>query len=57
MNTNLIQYIDNSFLSPLLRNPNVTDISYNGKDIYYQDNVLGRKKSEIEVCLVKSMIL
>ncbi len=50
MNTNLIQYIDNSFLSPLLRNPNVTDISYNGKDIYYQDNVLGRKKSEIEVC-------
>lgn len=50
MNSNLIEYIDNSFLSPLLKNPNVTDISYNGKDLYYQDNLLGRKKSEISVC-------
>ena len=49
VNTNLENFIDNSFLSPLLKNPNITDISYNGKSIYYQDNLLGRKRSDINV--------
>ena len=49
VNTNLENFIDNSFLSPLLENPNITDISYNGKSIYYQDNLLGRKRSDINV--------
>ena len=41
-------YINKSFLKPLLEKCNVTDISYNGKDIYYQDNK-GKHKSNIKV--------
>ncbi|MBS3199006.1 CpaF/VirB11 family protein [Turicibacter bilis] len=33
-----------SFLEDILSNENVTDISYNGKDIYVQDNTKGRYK-------------
>jgi len=47
MNINLVNYIENSFIKELLSNENVTDISYNGKEIYYQDNIKGRLKSEI----------
>src|SRR5574344_800122 len=49
MNINLIKFIENSFLSPLLKEESITDISYNGKDIYYQDNFKGRQKSEIKI--------
>lgn len=49
MNSNLISYIENGFLSPLIKNSNITDISYNGKDLFYQDNLKGRNKSEISV--------
>ena len=42
-----IAYLENSFLKPLLVNEKVTDISYNGDDIYYVDNDYGRLKSEI----------
>lgn len=49
MNTNLVNYIENSFLSPLLKKDSVTDISYNGKDIYYQDNICGRKKYQEKI--------
>lgn len=35
--------INNSFLSKLLT-PDVTDISYNGKEIFYLSNIYGRRK-------------
>jgi len=49
MNINLIKFIENSFLSPLLKIDSITDISYNGKEIYYQDNYHGRQKSGIKI--------
>ncbi|MBR5996924.1 MAG: type II/IV secretion system ATPase subunit [Bacilli bacterium] len=45
----LITYIENSFLSDLLMNESVTDISYNGESIYYLDNNLGRQKRDTQV--------
>ena len=44
-----INYLENSFLLSLLSDSDVTDISYNGEDIYYVSNKLGRKKSEIVI--------
>ena len=38
----------NSFLKPLLLDE-ITDITYNGKDIYYQTNDKGKLKSDIKV--------
>lgn len=49
MNKELVTYLESSFLSPLLSDTEITDISYNGKDIYYLHNQFGRKKSNIEV--------
>lgn len=45
----VVEYIENSFLSPLVNNDDVTDISYNGRHIYYVDNSHGRNISDIEV--------
>lgn len=45
----LIDYLEKSFLAPILTNDNITDISYNGEDIYYLDNNYGRRKSEIKI--------
>ena len=44
-----IIFFESSFLKPLLLNKGVTDISYNGQDIYYVDNDLGRLKSNIKI--------
>lgn len=44
-----IELIENSFLAPLLKNEFVTDISYNGRNIFYQDNRYGRMQSEISI--------
>ena len=44
-----IDYLEQSFLKPLLSSSNITDISYNGKDIFYVDNDLGRLKSDIVI--------
>lgn len=44
-----IYYIENSFLASLLKDDEVTDISYNGESIFYVSNLLGRKKSNIDV--------
>ena len=44
-----IDFFENSFLKDLLSNPNVTDISYNGQDIYYVDNEYGRLKSDLSI--------
>lgn len=48
-NAKIINYIENSFLKDLINNQNVTDISYNGDSIFYQDNNKGRLKSSIEI--------
>lgn len=44
-----LYYIENSFLSSLLADEDITDISFNGKDIYYVSNTKGRMKSEIVI--------
>lgn len=44
-----IYYLENSFLQSLLTNEDVTDISYNGQDIYYVSNEYGRQKSDIVI--------
>ncbi len=44
MNNKLINYIEKSFLSPLLEDEYVTDISYNGVDIFYLHSKKGRLK-------------
>ena len=45
----IIDYIERSFLSSLLLDDDVTDISYNGVDFYYVSNSRGREKSDIIV--------
>ena len=49
MNKELVQFLESSFLSPLLKDVEITDISYNGKDIFYLHNKEGRKKSNINL--------
>jgi len=44
-----VTYLESSFLSPLLKEESVTDISYNGTDIFYVSNFFGRQKSTILV--------
>lgn len=44
-----LYYIENSFLGSLLKDKDITDITYNGQDIYYVSNTKGRKKSEIKI--------
>ena len=41
--------LSNCFIKELLENPYITDISYNGSEIYYLDNLKGRCKYDIEV--------
>lgn len=45
----IINYIESSFLQGLLKDENVTDISYNGSSIYYLHNLEGRKLSNIQI--------
>lgn len=49
MNEKLLNYIEDSFLKPLLTSSGVTDISYNGSKIFYLHNKEGRKKSDITI--------
>lgn len=51
MNTKLIKYLEESFIGDLLKTDGVTDISFNGKSIFYMHNKLGRRKSDISVDL------
>ena len=44
-----ITFLENSFLKELFAKKDITDISYNGKDVYYVDNYLGRLKSDVSV--------
>lgn len=45
----LIDYIEHSFISDLIKKESVTDISFNGEAIYYLDNRLGRIKRKVQV--------
>lgn len=47
------QYIESSFLAPLLTNSGITDISYNGESIYFVSNREGRKKANIDITPVQ----
>ena len=44
-----ISFIESSFLFPLLSDENITDISYNGENIFYVHNFFGRKKADLNV--------
>ena len=48
-----INFIETSFLSSLLKDPNITDISFNGKDIFYVHNLKGRQKFPVHVDVSK----
>lgn len=45
----LLEYFETSFLKPLLEDELITDISFNGKELFYQHNEDGRLKSTIEL--------
>ncbi|MDO5330950.1 MAG: ATPase, T2SS/T4P/T4SS family [Bacillota bacterium] len=42
------EYLESSFLAPLLDKEGITDISYNGESFFYEHNLYGRKKAEIK---------
>ncbi|MEE3299389.1 MAG: hypothetical protein VZR98_03740, partial [Candidatus Enteromonas sp.] len=45
----LKEFVEASFLKPLLFKKGVTDISYNGEELFYETNLEGRKKARLEV--------
>ena len=45
----IIDYVENSFLGPLLQRPDVTDVSFNGTSIFYEDRFRGRRAANISV--------
>lgn len=51
MNTKLINYIENSFLAPLLKDELITDISFNGVSLFYLHSQKGRQKFDYNLSL------
>ena len=49
MNEKLLTYIESSFIGHLLKDPEVTDVSYNGVSFFYVHNEQGRLKADIKV--------
>ena len=45
----IVSFFEQSFLKDLLNNEKITDISYNGQDVFYVHNDLGRQKSDISL--------
>src|SRR5574344_801517 len=45
----LIRFVETSFLKGILQEANVTDIAYNGSQIFYEDSLLGRQKANLKV--------
>ena len=43
------EFVEGSFLSPLLGRKGLTDVSYNGEALFYEDCLHGRKRSGIAV--------
>lgn len=48
-NSRVVSFIQSSFLGELLLDDNVTDISYNGNNIFYMNNLKGRLLSNINI--------
>lgn len=44
-------FVESSFLKPLLGNPDITDISFNGVEIYYETRKKGRRRWEEKVSI------
>ncbi len=42
-------FLENSFLSPILKIEGLTDVSFNGSSLYYVTNKEGRKRSDIHI--------
>ncbi len=51
MNMKLVNYIENSFLSPLLKDELITDISFNGVSLFYLHSQKGRLKFDYNLSL------
>lgn len=49
MTEKLVSFIENSFIGELLKKPQITDISYNGKSFFCMDNEYGRQKVNLSV--------
>lgn len=49
MNLKLIEFIENSFLKEFFERESITDISFNGEKLFYQDNLSGRLQSDLVV--------
>jgi len=45
----IVEFIENSFIKSVLKNDNVTDISYNGESLYFVDNDKGRQKTSAQI--------
>ena len=53
MEQKLRAIVDMSFLGAYLgENSHITDISYNGKELYVQDNLTGRRKENVMITYV-----
>lgn len=55
MNEKAIKYIEESFLKNLLKDPGITDISYNGVSIFYMHNKTGRNQSEQKITSAEAL--
>ena len=49
MNNELKTFIESSKLAPLFKVDTITDVTYNGTNVFYQDNIKGRLKSDIKL--------
>ncbi len=45
----IVTFIENSFLYELIKDEDITDISFNGYSLYYLHNYQGRKESNIKI--------
>ena len=45
----IVSYVESSFIAPLLQVETITDVSWNGEAIFYEDRAQGRKKAKIKV--------
>ncbi len=43
----IVEFLENSFIAPLLKRDDITDISWNGESVYYEDRMRGRRPSPI----------
>lgn len=49
------EFIANSFLETLIKKDSVTDISFNGKELFFLDNIKGRQKADISPTKVEAL--